>query len=59
MRWGGQRDDSHYIEKGFTSMVNAIARPLAFEFAAFVIIFCVSDLKSDCFNAYFLRVTSQ
>ena len=47
------------IEKGFTSMANAIARPLAFEFAAFVIIFCVSDLKSDCFNAYFLRVTSQ
>ena len=40
-------------------MTNAIARPLAFEFAVFDIIFRVSDMKSDCFNAYFLRVTSQ
>ena len=40
-------------------MANAIARILGIELAAFVIIFCVSDIKFHCFNSYFLRVTSQ
>ena len=42
-----QRDGNQYIERGFTSMAKAIARPLAFELgAAFVLIFCVSNTQS-------------